>query len=120
MHWSDSRSSNSTSLREVRDRLDNKEKVPVKLTAEPTNPFDARAICFQCYHAGSWQTLGYVVREIVEDVHTAMDDGSITSIDFAWVKYKLWKLAPGFYTAIHVTRQGEWSVAVKKACSTFY
>ena len=72
----------------------------VRLNAEPTNPFDARAICFQCYHGSSWQTIGYVVREIVEDVHAAMDDGSITSVEFAWVKYKLWKRAPGFYFQI--------------------
>ena len=48
------------------------ERVPVKLVPEPTNPFDCRAITFQCQTQGKWNIFGYVVKEICESVHDAM------------------------------------------------
>ena len=39
-----------TILREVKDRINNEEHVPVRLEPEPTNPFDTQAIAFQCDH----------------------------------------------------------------------
>lgn len=109
-----------TLLQEVRDRRDDGENVPVKLCPELTISFDSRAICFQCYHGGCWKTIVYVVREIIEYVHAAINDGSVTCVEFAWVKYKVWKCAPGYYAVNHVTRRGKWSVAFKKARNTFY
>ena len=107
-------------LAEVKDRLKNMEEVPVKLTPEPTNQFDSRAIAFQCNHNGSWQTIGYIVREALDDVHDAIAHSKIVSVKFVWVKYKVWKQSPGYYASIMVTRKGDWSRTVKRSCSSFF
>ena len=108
-----------TTLKEIIDQRDRGEDVKVRLTPEPTNVFDSRAICFEASHNGSWRRIGYIVREIVEDVHLAINNGSISNVEFAWVKYKLWKKAPGYYAAVTVTRTGLWSQSVHQARSTF-
>ena len=106
-------------LHEVRDRIQGGDTVPVKMVQEPDNVFDSQAIAFQCYHSDSWQTIGYVVSEICDEVNAAINQGDILSVEFSWVKYKLWKKSPGYYACIGVTRKGEWSTKVKRCCSTF-
>lgn len=64
--------------------------------------------------------IGYVVSELCEEVHSAFSSNSIVSVEFAWVKYKLWKKAPGYYAAINITRKGEWSKKIKNRSSTFF
>ncbi len=44
---------------------------------EPENIVDPEAISFQCLHNGVWRTIGYVVSEICEEVHTAIKQGDI-------------------------------------------
>ena len=38
---------------------------------------------------GKWQRIGYVVRDVLDDVHLTMGDGDIVKIEFAWIKYLL-------------------------------
>ena len=47
-------------------------------------------------HNGVWRTIGYVVSEICEEVHTAIKQGDILVVEFVWVKFKLWKKQPGY------------------------
>ena len=101
-------------------RRDNGEAVLVRLQPEPANAFDSRAILFQAFHLRIWQPCGYVVKEIVEDVHAAIEAQNISSVEFCWVRYKLWKKAPGYYAGINVTCHGGWPEAVHRARSTFY
>ena len=108
-----------TLLNELIVRRDRGEHVTVRLTPEPTNVFDTRAICFEAHHNETWKRIGYVVREILEEVHSAINSGRIRNVEFEWVKYKLWKKAPGYYAAVSVTRTGPWSQSVHKARSTF-
>lgn len=109
-----------TALRSVKELLDRNENVTVRLVPEPDNAYDPHAICFKCELNTGWTTIGYVVSELCEDVHCAITSDSIDSVEFAWVKYKLWKKAPGYYAAINITRKGEWPQKVKKYCSTFF
>lgn len=44
----------------------------------------------------NWKKIGYVVNEALSDVHQALSENSITSIRFAWVKYKVQWKTPGF------------------------
>ena len=108
-----------TRLREIRDRQDRGEQFSVKLLPEPDNPVDPQAIRFGVNIDDSWKTIGYVVKEIVEEVHSAIRTNSILFTELAWVKYKLWKKAPGFYAAVNITRRGQWSLSVYRARSTF-
>jgi len=102
-------------LEQVRDRLQSGEKVPVRLLPEPENPYDSKAIAFQCFHLDGWRRIGYVVAELCEEVLSAINSGDILSVEFAWVKFKLLKNRPGYYASIFVTRKGEWSNAVKRS-----
>lgn len=61
--------------------------VPVRFSPEPNNQFDAKANAFQCYVEGKWQRVGYVVREVLDEVHQAMNKKKVVDVRFAWVKY---------------------------------
>jgi len=45
--------------------------VSVKIEPEPTNPYDSKAICFKCFVGGLWCRIGYIVREVLDEVHEA-------------------------------------------------
>ena len=63
---------------------------------EPYNPFDCNAIAFQCKIYGKWKRIGYVVSEILREVHTAIE---IVRVEFARVKYisDLTRSGPGVF-----------------------
>ncbi len=106
-------------LLEVRDMMESGNTVPIKLCPDPDNLFDSNAIAFQCLLNSIWKTFGYVVSEICGEVLDTIESGNIISVEFTWVKYKLWKKSPGFYAAVRITRKGEWSRRVKHSRSTF-
>ena len=101
------------SLEQVRDRIHSGENVSVRLMPEPENPYDSKAIAFQCLYQGGWQRIGYVVAELCDEVLSAINGGDIVSVEFAWVKFKFLKKHPGHYASIFITRRGEWSLAAK-------
>ena len=94
----------ATTARKIREG----EAVPVRLTKEPHNPVDARAIAFECKVDSVWERIGYVVREAVEATHEAIDKGDILKVQFDWVKYIVEFQNCGFYAGIKITRRGEW------------
>ena len=47
--------------------------VEVKLSPEPSNPIDSKAIAFTCKIGDSWQKVGYVVHEALDEVHADND-----------------------------------------------
>ena len=112
---------NAQSMLRVLAELDNDElrKVDVQLVPEPNNPVDAKAISFVAFHNGTRQRIGYIVREAVDDVHTALKNNQIVKISFDWVKYRIkWVLSgPGYYAAINITKMGKWSPVVYKSAS---
>lgn len=93
------------------------EDVPCNLVPEPTNPVDSRAIAFHCKVDGSWKCIGYVLREVLEDVHTAINDKVIIRVQFEWVKFMVHWKQPGWYAAVSITRFGEWSRTVTSSQS---
>lgn len=107
-------------LRTAKGLITSGHTVPVKLCPEPSNPFDAKAIAFTCCIDGQWQRIGYVVREVLDEVHTAMRAGDIIDVQFAWVKFLLShpRSGHGMYAGIDITRHGEWSTTVLSSAST--
>lgn len=94
-------------------------QVPVKPEPEPNNPFDSRAVAFQCQLGKKWCTIGYVIKELCDSVHDAISSDSIICSKFAWVKYKVVKkTGPGFYAAIDITRRGTWPPIVHSRANT--
>ena len=95
--------------------------VPVKVIPEPNNPFDSRALAFQCLIDNKWQVIGYVIKELCDIVHEAIADSSIISVRFAWVRYKVVRTTgPGYYAAIDITRKGKWPPIIHRSASTMY
>ena len=93
--------------------------VPVKLVPEPNNPFDSRAISFQCYV--DRKAIGYVVKEVCDIVHDALQSNSVVSTNFAWVKYKIvCTTGTGYYAAVDVTRKEMWPSKVKQSANTMF
>ena len=80
-----------------------------KLYPEPNNPADARAIAFRVCLDKSWCTIGYVVKEALDEVHEAISAKKLTAVTVDWVKYIIYWRSPGWYAGIKVTRIGEWS-----------
>ena len=59
-------------LEKCRDAMQDGQDIPVRLTPEPENPFDSRAIAFMCFMDEKWYRIGYVMSEILEEVHQCM------------------------------------------------
>ena len=94
--------------------------VPVRLTPEPTNEVDARAIAFQCQIDKKWKRIGYVVKEALDSVHLAMEEQKIVRVKFAWAKYIVtWtRSRPGFFAGIDISIKGQWPPVVCRSAST--
>ena len=108
-----------STLRVVRDLMAEGRSVPVQLVHEPSNPRDSRALAFVCCINGERHTIGYVVSQLVE-VHSAIDSGSVTSVEFAWVRYITdWsRSGPGFFAGIGIEKRGRWSDTAERYAST--
>ena len=108
-------------LTEVCDRLQRGITVKVQLIPEPTNKYDNRAIKFVCDLDGQQHTIGYVVRECLNEVHQAIEKSSITRVEFAWVQFRSYRGSiPRYYAAVSVTSNCGWSNTVKRSASTFH
>ena len=88
------------------------QEVLCKLQPEPENPFDSLAIAFRCEIDSYWHTIGYVVKEALDDVHEALSAKKITAVSFDWVKFVIYWRTPGWYAGIKISRIGEWSRTV--------
>ena len=77
----------------------------VKLRPEPENPYDSKAIAFVVNLGNN------VVRDLVDEVHQALEGNLIQKTSFSWIKYLVeWpRSGPGFYCGISITKHGKWS-----------
>lgn len=83
----------------------------VMLRPETEIPYDAKAIAFVVNLSGKEHRVGYVIRELLDEVHQALNNYPIRRVKIAWVKYVVqWpKSGPGFYCVIDITKKGTWS-----------
>lgn len=104
----------------ARDSLEQGGNVKVELTPEPSNPYNPKAIAFRCLKDGSFIRIGYVVNEIVSDVHNALVNNEVVAVEFKWIKYVCdWtRSGPGYFAGVDVTKVGRWPAAVVRAAST--
>ena len=95
----------------ARDIISEGLTVPVKLVHEPNNICDAKTLAFVSHINGKDYTIGYVINELLEEVHKAIDDETILACDFSWVRYITdWtRSGPGFFAGIKITKKGKWS-----------
>ena len=113
-------SSHQEALRAADAFMKEGKDVPVRLRQEPENPIDANAIAFDCQIGNDWKRIGYVVQDILMEVHDAIIKHEIISVKIAWVKFLLcWRrCGPGFYAGIDIAKQGSWSLTCTRAAST--
>ena len=109
-----------STLRKVRDAMIEGNSTSVKIMHEPTNPQDSQALAFVCEIDEQWHTIGYVIRELIEEVHSAMNSGDILSVEFSWVRYITdWsRSGPGFFAGISIEKKGRWSDTAVRYAST--
>ena len=96
-------------LAEVARLRNGGQDVACMIQPEPDNPFDAEAIAFKCKLQGRWCTIGYVVKEVLKEVHEALSQKKISRVSISWVKYIIYWRVPAWYAGIDITRFGEWS-----------
>lgn len=89
--------------------------VLVKLEREPSNPVDARAIAIMCKVNQTWERIGYIVKEALDEVHAAIAENKILNVQFDWIKYVVHFKKPGWYAGIMITKNGEWSQTVLRS-----
>lgn len=99
-------------LARISQLCDRGTQVPCRVKVEPDNPFDSKAIAFECQIDGVWHIIGYVVREALAELHEALAGKKITQVSLAWVKFQLFWRAVGWYAGINITRSGQWSLAI--------
>lgn len=92
----------------------------VKLRPEPDNPYDSKAIAFVVNVGDKERRIGYIVRELLDEVHQVLEAHLIQKTIFSWVKYLVeWpRSGPGYYCGISITKQGKWSNNVIKCQSS--
>lgn len=107
-------------LEKVSTLLSNEVTVPVNIFPEVDNPKDTQAIAFKCYLNGNWQKIGYIVREALSSVHSALSDNRIMEVSFAWAKFRSnWpNSGPGYFAGIKITVKGQWPKVVCQCAST--
>ena len=55
-----------------------------------------------------WKTIGYVVSELLDEVHNVMDNGRIISVEFAWISYVTdWRSGPAYFAGIIIMGREE-------------
>ena len=96
------------------------EEVPVRIQPEPTNPVDSKAIAIQCFHEDSWHVIGYIISELLGEVHKALSENKIVEVNFFSIRYVLHfpDSGPGYYAGIGIRRKGPWSYEAFRLCST--
>lgn len=110
-----------STLCEANTSLRNNEDVPVRLTPEPNNLYDSQAIAFECQLKDKkWRRIGYVVREALEEMHRALNNGDILSVRFGWIKFIAdWYMSgPGYFAGIKISKRGDWPASVVRCGST--
>ena len=57
---------------------------------------------------GKWYRVGYVVNEILDEVHQALSRGEVVKVKFVWVKYiSDWsRCGPRFFAGVDVIKHG--------------
>ena len=93
-------------INELRHTGTNLEDISCRIMSEPENPQEA--ITFQCFISNDWQTIGYVVREALNEVHVAISNHKIASVRLKWVKYTIYWKTPAWYAGIDIVRVGKW------------
>ena len=65
-------------------------------------------------------TIGYIVSELLDEMHTAIQAGKIVSVKFSWVKYITdWtRCGPKFFAGVAIERIGPWSPQAIRSAST--
>ena len=58
------------------------------------------------------------MKELFEEVHTAMDDGLILKTQVNCIKFISYFKYPGWYAGIKLTKSGDWSQTVISKSST--
>ena len=98
----------------------NGENVEVRIHPEPQNPYDARAIAFECLIGTKWERVGYMVSEVLDSVHQVLQDNALVSVRLDWVKFIThWSSSgPGWYCGVEVSRKGSWSKEILQSRST--
>ena len=108
-------------LSEASTRLEDGQRVPVKLYPEPDNPVDSKAIAFMCQIVDSaWERIGYAVSEVLDELHDAISGGKIISVSFDYIKYSVHFSKLGWYAGIRISRSGEWSSKVLRSRAASY
>ncbi len=54
---------------------------------EPFNQYDSSAIAIEGFVDHSWERVGYLVREVLENVHTAQQDNKIVLVELQRVNF---------------------------------
>ena len=106
-------------LKKARDLRLIGQSISVRLTHELNNPFDTKAIAFMCF-IDDWQRIGYIVHEILDEVHAALQNNLIVRVEFSWIKFITdWMLSsPGFFAGVSVTKYGRWSQSLIRASTS--
>ena len=66
-------------LEKVASLLDEGKSIPVRVRPEPDNPYDSKALLFECELEHQWRPIGYVVRDAIDAVHDALNKKSLKS-----------------------------------------
>ncbi len=73
-------------LAEINLKTKNKSIINTRITPEPQNCFDSRAIAVEV-ETDKWERIGYLITDVLEFVHEALAKKKLVSVEMCWVKF---------------------------------
>ena len=83
-----------------------------------THEMPKHYIAFVCELDRKELRIGYIVSEVLDEVHDAYRAGNIVSVKLAWVRYitEWTRSGPGFFAGVDLKKKGRWSgVAISRS-----
>ena len=99
-----------TALRICKQKVINKEPVPVQLSFEPTNRRDENAIVVHASLDDSWKPIGYIPGLKVAKVTQAIKNKEISTMSINSIKYQyIFPIASfKYFATVTITKKGRW------------
>ena len=89
--------------------------VDVRLKADPTNAYDANAICVQIDYEQGWKLVGFLLKDLTQFVHPVMQSDSLSSVKVGDIRFRTHWSTRGFYMKIKIKCKGVWLQQVVRA-----
>ena len=90
-------------------------EVSAQIRADPTNAYDANAICVEIDYGEGWKVVGFLLKDLTQYVHPVIQSGKLSSVTIDDIRFRTQWSTPGFYIKLKIKCRGAWPQEVIRA-----